>query len=657
MSHRLSERSGSSVDPHECEECSGHEPVAEPGFVDTVRGEGRSLARPRSLLATGVRLPEFRWAAVATVLFLVGWVAQLAGSPSWLWWGLYLACYVTGGWEPALEGLQALRERRLDVDLLMIVAAVAAASIGQVFDGGLLIVIFATSGAVEAIITQRTEDAVRSLLNLAPEQAELVEADGTSRLVETEHLCVGDVILARPGERIGADGIVVEGVSEVDQQAVTGESRPLRRDIGDEVLSGTMNGTGVLKVRVTRPTEESVVARIVAMVEEASATKAHRQLFIERVEQRYSVGVIILTLAVWGVPFLLFGVGFEEALLRAITVMIVASPCAVMLSTMPPLLAAMANAGRQGVLVKSATTMEQLGRTTIVAFDKTGTLTEGAPEVTDITPTAGQSPDRVLQLAAAVEQHSEHPLGRAISHSATARGIDVPDSTDFRAMPGVGVRAVVESTTVTVERSANGNDAIGTVVSVTVDNKTVGTITLVDRIRPETASTLRRLASVAPAPTFLLTGDNRNAAAHVAEQAGVGEVRANLLPDDKARIVTELEAGGDHVLFVGDGINDAPALASATVGVAMGRHGADLALDTADVVIVRDELQTIPPLVTLARRARRVMTANLAIAGLFITGLIAWSLLGTLPLPLAVAGHEGSTVIVALNGLRLLRRH
>lgn len=313
----------------------------------------------RTSLLAAFGLPEIRWAALATALFAVGGVAQLAGAPDAVRWILYLACYATGGWEPSLAGLQALREKTLDVDLLMIVAALVAASIGQVFDGALLIVIFATSGALEAFATRRTEDSVNALLTLAPERAVRLSEHGEEEVVEAGTLVVGDVVLVRPGERVGADGEILDGVSELDQASITGEPMPVTRRPGEEVFAGTLNGAGALRVRVHRAAADTVIARIVAMVEEASSTKAKTQLFIEKIEQRYSVGVVVTTLALFATP-LAFGAEFQPTLLRAMTFMIVASPCAVVLATMPPLLATIANAGRHGVLVKSAVALEEL---------------------------------------------------------------------------------------------------------------------------------------------------------------------------------------------------------------------------------------------------------------------------------------------------------
>lgn len=615
-------------------------------------------------------LPEVRWAAVATALFLLGLAAQLSGGPDWLWWGLYLACYASGGWEPGLSGLRALREKTLDVDLLMVVAAIGAAALGQVLDGALLIVIFATSGALEAVATKRTEDSVRDLLDLAPERATRITATG-EEVVDAASLDVGDIVLVRPGERVGGDGVVVAGASEVDQATITGEPLPVDKGVGDEVFAGTVNGTGALRVRITRPAADTVIARIVAMVAEASATKSRAHLFIEKVEQRYSIGMVAATLALFVVP-LLFGAELQPTLLRAMTFMIVASPCAVVLATMPPLLSSIANAGRHGVLVKSAVVLERLGSATRVAFDKTGTLTEGTPRLAAVRvlPDSPFGENGLLALAAAAEHPSEHPLARAVVDAARSTGLDLRPAAEFTSAPGRGVTARIDGRLVEVGRPTalltGDDDAVRdtvaelentghTAVVVRVDGRPAGVLGLADRLRADAADTVARLTALTGAPPVLLTGDNPRAAERLAAEVGITDVRAGLLPEDKVAAVRELEAQGAKVILVGDGVNDAPALATAHVGVAMGRAGSDLALDTADAVITRDELATLPAVLALARRARRVVIANLAIAGTFIAVLVTWDLVGTLPLPLGVAGHEGSTVIVGLNGLRLLR--
>ncbi|MEE1782873.1 heavy metal translocating P-type ATPase [Streptomyces sp. SP17BM10] len=620
-------------------------------------------------------LPEARWAAAATVLFLLALPLQLTGAPAWAWGPLYALAYVTGGWEPAWAGLRALRERTLDVDLLMIVAALGAAAVGQVMDGALLIVIFATSGALEALATARTADSVRGLLDLAPATATRLLPGGAEESVPTDALAVGDTVLVRPGERIGADGRVLDGASEVDQATITGEPLPVAKATGDEVFAGTLNGTGALRIRVDRDARDSVIARIVTMVEEASETKAPTQLFIEKVEQRYSIGMVLTTLAVFAVPLAL-GAALTDSLLRAMTFMIVASPCAVVLATMPPLLSAIANAGRHGVLVKSAVVMERLGHSDAVALDKTGTLTEGTPRVTDLRPLTGSglTPDGLLALAAAAEHPSEHPLARAVVDAARTRGLALPAAEDFTSTPGIGVSATVDGRIIAVAAPARLLDGrssaevdqaaahVGaleeagrTAVLVEADGVPLGVLGIADRLRPDAAATVAALASLTGGAPMLLTGDNPRAAAHLAAEVGITDVRAALLPQDKVAAVREREAAGRKVLVIGDGVNDAPALAAAHTGVAMGRAGSDLALETADAVVVRDELATVPTVVALSRRARGLVVQNLVIASVFISVLVVWDLVATLPLPLGVLGHEGSTVIVGLNGLRLLR--
>ncbi|MGV0738156.1 heavy metal translocating P-type ATPase [Mycobacterium syngnathidarum] len=633
----------------------------------SVRDGRDGAARPAGARGIGTwiwTLSSVRWAVVALGLMLGGVVAQVADAPSPVWWALYLACYLAGGWQSAVSGVQALRDRTLDVDLLMILAAIGAAAIGQVFDGALLIVIFATSGALEDVATARTERSVRGLLELAPPDATLVDRDGAQRVVAADTLRPGDEILIRPGERISADGTVTGGSSDVDQSSITGEPLPAAKQRGDDVFAGTLNTSGALQVTVTQDPSSTVMARIVAAVAAASATKATTQLFIEKIEQRYSVLVVAATLALFAVPLALGG-DLRSTLLRAMTFMIVASPCAVVLATMPPLLCAIANASRRGVLVKSAVAMERLADTDVVVLDKTGTLTTGAPRVSQVSTVAGAPPDQVLATAAAAEQFSEHPIGRAIVAEAASRLIAVPEATGFTARSGRGAQAIVDGCKVEVlspaayagppiQAVADIEDTGATAVVVTVDGQAIGVLGLHDQARPGAAVAVRALHALTGCSPVLLTGDNRAAATQLAAQLGIEDVRAGLLPEDKAAVIREFEAAGRRVLMVGDGVNDAPAMASAHSSMAMGRTGADLTVDTADVVTVGDDLSAIASVVALSKRARRLVIANLVIAATVITVLVTWDLVGHLPLPLGVAGHEGSTILVALNGLRLL---
>ena len=615
-------------------------------------------------MAAAWTVPSVRWAALSVGLFVTGAATQVLDGPQWLSWALYLTCYAAGGWAPARDGLLALRDKTLDVDLLMVLAAIGAASIGQVFDGALLIVIFATSGALEDVATKRTQDSVNGLLELSPQEAVVLDASGTERTVAAREVQIGDVVVVRPGERVSADGLVIEGTSEVDQSTITGEPLPAVKTVGDEAFAGTVNGSGALRIRATRDPSETVVARIVAMVAEASATKAKTQLFIDTIEQRYSVVVVVATVALFAVP-LAAGADLQSTLLRAMTFMIVASPCAVVLSTMPPMLSAIANAGRHGVLIKSALALERLAGTDLIALDKTGTLTTGSPEVTGVvTLAADMTEDDILALSAAAESGSEHPLGRAVVGEARARGLRIASARGFRALPGRGVRAEIDGGVVEVVSPGELRpDAVtqtetdgGTAVLVLRDGHPVGVLQIRDHLRAEAGEAVRAMTELTAAPPVLLTGDNRTAATLLANRVGISDVRAELLPEQKVEVVGELRDRGHHVLVAGDGVNDAPAMAAAHTSVAMGRSGADLTLDTADAVTVRDDLATIATVVALARRTRRVVVANLVIAAGIIVVLVTWDLVGHLPLPLGVAGHEGSTILVALNGLRLLSR-
>ncbi|MEU6247098.1 heavy metal translocating P-type ATPase [Glycomyces sp. NPDC047010] len=609
------------------------------------------------MFASMFRLADVRWASLALAFFAIGAAAQFSGAPAWAWLPAYLACYLAGGWGPAWEGITALAKPRFEVDLLMVIAAVAAAAIGQWFDGALLIVIFATSGALEAVLTERTADSVRSLLEHAPDRAVRLR-DGREDTVDAAGLAPGDTVLIRPGDRVPADGTVTAGESEVDESTLTGEALPGRKAIGAQVLAGTVNGTGALEVHVDRSSADSVLARVARQVEEASEAKSKTQLTIERVEQPYSLVVVAATLALIGIP-LLAGAAFEPTLLRAMTFMIVASPCAIVLATMPPLLAAVALAGRRGVLVKSALMIERLAEVDRAAFDKTGTLTHGRPRVERIEALDGDEA-RLRRLVAAAEARSEHPLGRVLAAIGDPNG-----ATDFQAVPGRGVRARVDGADVQVGHPVLFEDAEDdpaarrlvaeleaqglTVAVVIADKRPVGVIGLTDTVRPEAAQAITALETRLGTEARLLTGDHPAAARRVGAAVGIDRIDAALLPGDKAD-----RLAGTRTLYCGDGINDAPALAASHVGVAMGGTASDLALQSADVVLVGQRLTALPAAVDLARKATRVARANLVFAAAVIAVLATWDLVGDLPLVLGVAGHELSTVIVGLNGLRLL---
>jgi Cd2+/Zn2+-exporting ATPase len=606
---------------------------------------------------------------LCTVFVLAGWLASRQGASASMTASLYLVAYAVGGYRQAIEGVTKLfRERELEVDLLMVVAAMGAAAIGAWSDGALLILIFALSGTLEGYASARTKSDIEALMALHPEEA-LVVRGGEEVTAPASSLLAGDIVIVKPGERIPADGRIIEGFSAVDQATITGEPLPIDKQPGDEVFAGTINGHGALRVVASRAAAETVLARIVTLVKEAEERRPPAQLFIERFERRYAKIVVAGALLLAVVPPLVLGWTVHTALYRSMIFLVVASPCALAAAMMPTLLSALSNGARNGVLFKGSAFVEAMGHVSIVAFDKTGTLTTGAPRVTDVIPLDGESTDRILATAAAVEHLSSHPIGRAIVAEARRRGLDVPVATDHEEVPGLGARASVDG-----QRSAIGKPGIFASVAPDVleqkrrfeaEGKTValvgegavrGLVTLRDTLRPEAKVAIAALRRLGVRRVVMLTGDGATAARAIADEAGVDELHADLLPEDKTRVVEALVRQHGHVAMVGDGVNDAPALAAATVGIAMGAAGTDVALETADVVLTTDDLAKIPYAISLGRRALGVVKQNLVVAlGVIITLVVA-DLLGRINLPTGVVGHEGSTLLVTVNGLRLLAR-
>ncbi|MCS7056201.1 MAG: heavy metal translocating P-type ATPase [Thermoflexales bacterium] len=621
----------------------------------------------------------------------------------------YLIAYISGGAFGLQAGVESLRRFRIDVDLLMILAALGAVVVGSPFEGAMLLFLFSLSNVLQAYALGRTRSAIQALMKLRPDRA-LVKREGGTVLMPIEQLVVGDHILVRPGERVPLDGIVVEGESTLDQSSLTGESMPVNKRVGDPVFAGTVNQSGSLEVQVTKLARDSTIARLIKMVEEAQSQKAPTERFLDKFEQVYAVGVILFTLLLIVVPPVFFGAPFEASLYRAITVMVVASPCALIISTPAAILSAIANGARRGVLFKGGAHLERAGQLDVIAFDKTGTLTVGKPTVTDVTiipmnvsvhddqsregadaPHPPRIPEHIrteqenilLALAAAVESKSEHPLALAIVETARHRGLNIPEATDFVNTAGKGVRAKLAfmgGLTIAIgnPRYFDGYQTIGMeramreVVRLQDEGKTsvlvakisdgvraniLGVIAIADVVRPSAPGVIRRLHELGIKRTVMLTGDNERVARAVARQTGVDEVYADLLPEDKVAQIKRLREGATRpnaVAMVGDGVNDAPALASASLGIAMGAAGTDVALETADVVLMSDDLRNIPYAISLSRQARRVVVQNLAFAIAVIILLVIAALGLELPLPAGVVGHEGSTVIVVLNGLRLL---
>jgi Zn2+/Cd2+-exporting ATPase len=530
-----------------------------------------------------------------------------------------------------------------------------------------LIFIFALSGTLEGYASARTERDIASLMALHPDHA-LVLRDGVESIVCVEALVVGDLVIVKPGERIAADGHVVEGHSTVNEASLTGESAAIDKATGDEVFAGTINGHGGLRVRVAKTSGETVIARIIQMVEQARDRRPRSQLFIERFESWYANVVVVGAILFVVIPTTLLGWSFAAALYRSMVFLVVASPCALAASMMPTLLSALSSGARNGVLFKGSTFIEALGRVNAVAFDKTGTLTQGHPRVHEIVSAFGEEETVLLAKTAAVESMSEHPIGSAIVSEARRREIAIAEPGDFQSIAGVGAHASVNGQVwkvgkpdlfaaipveLTVARTRL--EADGCTVVVVGDDRARGLIALRDTLRPHARETVLALRRLGVRHVAIITGDSAVTAQAVATAVGADAVHAGLLPADKVRIVEELLATYGRVAVVGDGVNDAPALATATVGIAMGRTGTDVALETADVVLMSDDVSRIPFAVELGRRALRVVKQNIVVALSVIVVLVTGDVLGWITLPAGVVGHEGSTLLVTLSGLRLLR--
>ncbi len=633
----------------------------------------RSLGYEIPLDQFQARLQENRellFSLAAGLLVLIGWVgAALWGFPALLSTGLYVAAYLLGGWHVAGHAWHAIRERHFDTDLLMVTAALGAAILGDFAEGALLLFLFSLGHALEERALERARAAVRALADLAPKTA-LVRRAGRELDIPVEALRLDDLVIVRPGVRIPADGAIRSGTSGVDQASVTGESLPVDKAPGDMVFAGTVNGEGALEVSVTRLAKDSTLARVMKMVEEAQAQRSPTQQTVEKFERLFVPGVLGLTALVMVVPPL-FGLPWREAFLRAMTLLVAASPCALALGTPASILAGVAQAARSGVLVKGGAHLENLGQIKAIAFDKTGTITHGQPEVTDVL-ACGREEIEVLALAAGAEARSAHPLARAVLRAAQARQIAPAAVDSLESLTGHGLRAVLGGKTywlgsqrlledqgvaldpAVLAQAADLQSAGKTLVWLAENQALLGVIALADTLRSEAPAAMQALKKAGVAHTIMLTGDNARSTAAIAAQAGLTEFRAGLLPEDKLTIIRELVQQYGRVAMIGDGVNDAPALANATVGIAMGGAGTDVALETADVALMGDDLSRLPFAVGLGRATRRVIIQNLVIALGVIGVLIITSLTGVISIGLAVVFHEGSTLVVVANALRLL---
>ena len=607
----------------------------------------------------------------ALVATIAGWLLPVLGFPALALPALVLA-YVAAGWDASIRAARALRCRQLDVDVLMLLAAAGAAVVGHWLEGAVLLFLFSLGNTLETFAFRRTRRSIEALVELSPDEAVLLEG-GEERVVAVESLRPGNVVRVRPGDRIPVDGHVVGGASAVDEATLTGESMPVGKSSGDSVFAGTLNESGSLDIRMPRPADQTALARIISMVEEAQESRAPTQSWIEEVEGRYAAGVILASGLAILIPWGVMGWSFDDAFYRAMTLLVVASPCALVISIPATIVSAVANGARHGILFKGGAHIDALADVTTFALDKTGTVTVGHPDVIAVEPVrrpGAESPDRLLALAAAAEHRSEHHLAASIVRAAEERGLTIDEPTDFESFAGLGVEARVNGLRVRVGKpafvQADASDfdesavetlrvshPAATQAHVSIDGVHAGGFAIQDHAREGAAAAVDALRASGIERVLMLTGDSEATAQAIGAGVGIDEIHASLAPDEKSRIL-ESTPGPGGIAMVGDGVNDAPALAIADVGIAIGVAGTDVALETADIVVMGEDLSSLAHAVRLSRRTRRIVRQNLVFAISMMTVLVFAALMGWIGLTIGVIGHEGSTIVVVFNGLRLL---
>jgi len=642
--------------------------IGRPAIVQRIQALGYSVLEEDHEAGWLTEHRELIFSGIAGLLLLAGWLTGLAGAPRSLSIGLLLGAYATGGFYALRDAWQSLRSRRFDIDTLMIVAAAGAGALGAWEEGALLLFLFSLGHALEHMAMDRARKAIEALAELAPKTA-IVLRENKEIEIPVEALQRGDQVIVKPGQRISADGQVSSGSSAVDQSPVTGESIPVDKQAGDRVFAGTINGEGVIVIEVTKLARENTLARMVDMVSKAQTQKSPTQRFTDRFEKIFVPAVLIGAVLLIVLPPL-FGVPFAESFYRAMAVLVAASPCALAIATPSAVLSGIARAARGGVLIKGGEHLENLGVLTAIAFDKTGTLTIGKPEITDIVSFNGSEND-LLATAAAVESRSAHPLAQAVVAEAKKRGLNWNEAKQVESVTGKGLRAELEGQKIAIGNSKlfDGEvlpetvrleadrlrDKGQTIMLVKAGDRFLGILALADIPRAGVRDVLDRLHQIGIRKTIMLTGDNERVARAVADSIGLDEVKADLLPEDKVRVMEELNQRYEQVAMVGDGVNDAPAMARATVGIAMGGAGTDVALETADVALMADDLGKLPFAVSLSRASRRIIRQNLWVSLGVVALLIPFTLFGWAGIGFAVLVHEGSTLVVVINALRLLR--
>ncbi len=633
-------------------------------------------SRLLGLLGRIVRNRDMQVTLASGVLLLAGYLLEtfVYEGRSAVVWALYGGCYLVAGTDVLRNSVRMALRLQFDVDLLMIIAALGAAAVGHPEEGGLLLFLFALGHGLESYALGQARKAIEALGKLSPPTARR-RRDGRDEVVPVGELVRGDRVVVRPGERLPVDGLVEEGASEVDQSPITGESRPVVKERGSEVFAGTVNGDGGLVVEVRKLASETLMSRMIRLVEEAQEQRSPSQRLAERFTRIFVPLVLIFVGGMIFIPPLAGWLAWDDSFLRAMTVLVGASPCALAISTPAAVLAGIGQAARHGVLVKGGMHLEDLGTVRAIAFDKTGTLTEGEPKVVSLHPAEGLDEATLLAVAAAIEAHSPHPLARAVVEEASVRRLELAAASEVKVIQGRGLEGRVDGTVVragslrlfdgaegrlaaTPEIAAAATaveQAAQTVIAVAQGERFVGVIGLADRPRAGVREVLATLRSMRIEHLVMLTGDNRAVAEAIAKEIGVTEVESELLPEDKIHAVRRMLERHGRTAMVGDGVNDAPALAAATVGVAMGSKGTDVALEAADLALMSDDLSRLPFAIGLSRATRRLILQNVIISMGVVCALIPLGILGITTVAWAVVLHEGSTVVVALNALRLLR--
>jgi Cd2+/Zn2+-exporting ATPase len=613
---------------------------------------------------------------LSAIFLLMGWFSgEFYGEESPASIIAFIAAILIGGYRLFIRGLKNLVHLQFDMRTLMTIAIIGAAFIGEWGEGAMVVILFAISEALESYSMDKARQSIQSLMDIAPNEA-LVRRGNQEVMVEVDQILIDDILIVKPGQKIAMDGIVVKGASAVNQAAITGESVPVTKNVDHEVFAGTLNEEGLLEIRVTKHAQDTTIAKIIHLVEEAQAERAPSQAFVDRFAKYYTPAIMLIALGIAIFPPLLFNADWSTWIYQGLAVLVVGCPCALVISTPVSIVTAIGNAARNGVLIKGGIHLEETGAIKAIAFDKTGTLTQGIPMVTDYIPVTNQNPDELLKLIAALENRSQHPLAAAIMKKAEESNLAYQsvEIDEFTSITGKGIKGKVKGLMYYVgspgfieEIVKNGIDqdckkmieelqnAGKTVMMAAIEEHIIAVIAVADEVRESSKAVIRKLHELGIEKTIMLTGDNLGTAHAIGKQVGVTDIQAELMPQDKLAFIKQLREKYDKVAMVGDGVNDAPALAASNVGIAMGGAGTDTALETADIVLMGDDLRKLPFTVKLSRKALTIIKQNITFAlGIKIVALLL-VIPGWLTLWIAIFADMGATLLVTLNGLRLLR--